>query len=86
MTDEHHNQSDSPAVEAQISLSVGDRVRVAALPPYVKTAEPMPMLRPPHVVQLGEEGTIIDRRPANYWSVRFGGGTFLVDGQYLERV
>ncbi len=37
-------------------LSVGDRVRIIALPPYVKTADPMPMLRPPTVVNLGEEG------------------------------
>jgi hypothetical protein len=63
---------------------VGDRVRVISLPPYVKTAEPMPMLRPPHVIQLGEEGVVIDRRPGGYWGVRFNKGTFLLDSQYLE--
>jgi hypothetical protein len=31
------------------------KVRVLALPPYVKTAEPMPMLRPPDVIHIGEE-------------------------------
>ncbi|HEY9794724.1 MAG TPA: NAD(P)H dehydrogenase assembly family protein, partial [Leptolyngbyaceae cyanobacterium] len=42
-------------------FNVGDRVRVIELPRYVKTAEPMPMLRPPNVIQLGEEGIILDR-------------------------
>lgn len=63
---------------------VGDRVRVIALPPYVKTAEPMPMLRPPNVISLGEEGIVINRRPGGFWSVRFSQGMFLMDSQYLE--
>ncbi len=67
-------------------FAVGDRVRVIALPPYVKTAEPMPMLRPPDVIQLGEEGTVLDRRPGDYWGVRFTRGAFLLDSQYLESV
>ena len=64
---------------------IGDRVRVIALPPYVKTAEPMPMLRPPSVLQLGEEGVVVDRRPAGYWGIKFARGTFLIDSQYVER-
>ena len=52
-------------------FSIGERVRVVALPPYVKTAEPMLMLRPPDVIQLGEEGIVMDRRPGGYWGVRF---------------
>lgn len=67
-------------------FSMGDRVRVIALPPYVKTAEPMPMLRPPNVLHMGEEGIILDRRPGGYWGVRFSQGAFLLDPQYLERV
>lgn len=65
-------------------FQVGDRVRIIALPPYVKTAEPMPMLRPPNVIQLGEEGVVIDRRPGGYWGVHFARGNFLMDSQYLE--
>lgn len=65
-------------------FAVGDRVRVIALPPYVKTAEPMPMLRPPNVIKLGEEGIIVNRRPGGFWSVRFSQGMFLLDSQYLE--
>ncbi|BCL34894.1 hypothetical protein NSMS1_13410 [Nostoc sp. MS1] len=65
---------------------VGSKVRVVALPPYIKTADPMPMLRPPDVIQLGEEGTVLDRRPGGYWGVRFARGAFLIDSQYIESV
>ncbi len=65
-------------------FTVGDRVRVVLMPPYVKTADPMPMLRPPSVIQLGEEGTILDRRPGGYWGIHFTGGNFLLDSQYIE--
>ena len=41
---------------------IGEKVRVITLPPYLKTADPMPMLRPPEVVALGEEGIVSDRR------------------------
>ncbi|MBF1999915.1 MAG: DUF3148 domain-containing protein [Synechococcales cyanobacterium C42_A2020_086] len=67
-------------------FTVGERVRVIAIPPYVKTAEPMPMLRPPNVVRLGEEGIVLDRRPGGFWGVRFAKGAFLMDSQYLEAV
>lgn len=67
-------------------FTIGDRVRVIELPRYVKTAEPMPMLRPPNVIQIGEEGVIIDRRPGGFWGVRFSKGAFLMDSQYIEAV
>jgi hypothetical protein len=67
-------------------FAVGDRVRLITLPTYVKTADPMPMLRSPDVLTLGEEGTILDRRPGNYWSVRFSKGAYLMESQYLEQV
>ena len=67
-------------------FTVGEKVRVVALPQYVKTADPMPMLRPNSVISLGEEGMAIDRRPGGYWVVRFARGTFLIDSQYIESV
>ncbi|MFB2968286.1 regulatory protein SipA [Aerosakkonema sp. BLCC-F183] len=67
-------------------FTVGEKVRVVALPPYVKTAEPMPMLRPRDVIRLGEEGIVIDRRPGGYWGVRFARGAFLMDSQYIESI
>ncbi|MGJ3247492.1 MAG: regulatory protein SipA [Elainellaceae cyanobacterium] len=67
-------------------FSVGDRVRVSSVPAYVKTADPMPMLRPPNVIHVGEEGVIVDRRPGNFWSIQFAKGTFLLDSQYIEPI
>lgn len=75
-----HDSTDEPP------LAVGDRVRIIELPPYVKTADSMPMLRPPDVIQLGEEGTILERRSGNYWSVRFSKGVFLMENRLIERV
>jgi hypothetical protein len=63
---------------------IGSKVRVVILPPYIKTADPMPMLRPPDVISVGEQGIVIDRRPGGYWGVRFTRGTFLMDSQYIE--
>lgn len=67
-------------------ITVGAKVRVVALPPYVKSAEPMPMLRPADVIAVGEEGTVLDRRPGGYWGIRFANGAFLLDSQYVELV
>ncbi|NER92877.1 MAG: DUF3148 domain-containing protein [Symploca sp. SIO1B1] len=67
-------------------FKVGDRVRVIELPRYVKTAEPMPMLRPPSVLHLGEEGVVLDRRPGGFWGIRFSKGAFLLDSQYVEKI
>ena len=67
-------------------FTVGDRVKIIALPPYLKTADPMPMLRPADTLTLGEEGIVIDRRPAGYWGVRFDRGAFLLETKYLELV
>ena len=67
-------------------FSIGSKVRVVSLPPYVKTADPMPMLRPPDVIHLNEEGIVLDRRPGGYWGVKFARGAFLLEADYLEPV
>jgi hypothetical protein len=65
-------------------FTIGAHVRVVALPPYLKTAEPMPMLRPPDLIAVGEIGTVLQQKPGSYWSVRFERGAFLIDSRYLE--
>jgi Protein of unknown function (DUF3148) len=65
---------------------IGSKIRVIALPPYVKTADTMPMLRPSDVIQIGNEGIVLDRRPGGYWGVRFAQGAFLMESQYIESV
>ncbi|MEA5582616.1 DUF3148 domain-containing protein [Nodularia harveyana UHCC-0300] len=67
-------------------FAIGSKVKVVALPPYVKTADPMPMLRPPDVISIGEEGIVIDRRPGGYWGIHFAKGRFLLDSQYIESI
>lgn len=67
-------------------FSIGSKVRIISLPPYVKTADPMPMLRPPDVLHLNEEGIVLDRRPGGYWGVKFARGAFLLEADYLEPV
>ena len=39
-----------------MTFSIGDKVRLAEVPTYLKTADPMPMLRPPDLISLGEQG------------------------------
>lgn len=68
------------------SFKVGDRVKIVALPTYIKTAEPMPMLRSPDVLVVGETGTIIDRRPGGYYGIRFTQGAFLLESQYIKLI
>ncbi|MBE9041465.1 DUF3148 domain-containing protein [Oscillatoriales cyanobacterium LEGE 11467] len=60
-------------------FAVGDKVRVVTLPPYLKTADPMPMLRPPNLIAVGEEGVVLACNPGGYWSVRFERGAFLLE-------
>jgi hypothetical protein len=67
-------------------FQLGDRVRLARKPAFLKTADPMPMLRPPDLVAVGEAGEISGQRPGGYWVVRFSQGSFLVDAPYLEPV
>ncbi len=68
------------------TFKVGDRIKIVALPAYIKTAEPMPMLRPPSLLSIGEHGTIMDRRPGGYWGIRFPGGAFLLESQYIAAI
>ena len=82
----HLKLSQKSKVKSMSTIKVGDRVKLIALPPYVKTAEPMPMLHSPDVLEIGAEGVILDRRPGGYYGVRFTNGSFLLDEKYLEIV
>lgn len=67
-------------------FTIGSKVRVITLPPYVKTADTMPMLRPPDVIAIDDEGIVVDRRPGGYWAIKFERGTFLLDSQYVDAI
>ena len=66
------------------TFQVGDRVKIATLPPYLKSDQNMPMLRPPDLVEVGEEGVVRSRKPGGYLGVKFENGAFLIDAQYLS--
>jgi Protein of unknown function (DUF3148) len=66
-------------------LTIGDRVQLNQRPPYLKTADSMPMLRPPDLIVPQEVGTIVDQRPGGYWVVKFERGTFLLDSAVLMK-
>jgi Protein of unknown function (DUF3148) len=67
-------------------FNIGTTIRIVALPTYLKTADPMPMLRSPSYLQLGMTGLITDRKPGNYWVVKFAQSSFLLEDRYLEIV
>ncbi|MGB5595875.1 MAG: DUF3148 domain-containing protein [Crocosphaera sp.] len=64
-------------------IAVGSKVSLVSRPPYIKTADPMPMLRPADILKIGDEGIVMDRRPGGYWGVKFTQGTFLMESQYI---
>jgi hypothetical protein len=71
---------------APSSLEVGALVRLLRRPGYLKTADPMPMLRPGDLVDPGEQGQVLAVRPAGQLAVRFRRGAFLVDAELLQPI
>ncbi|NEQ98947.1 MAG: DUF3148 domain-containing protein [Cyanothece sp. SIO2G6] len=69
---------------AEPQFAVGDRICICKQPPYFKTADPMPMLRPPDTIPVGTEGRIMGSKPGGYWIVHFPKGSFLIDSQYIQ--
>ncbi len=69
-----------------MDASIGDRLRLKEPLPYLKTADPMPMLRPPDLIEPGEIGEVVALRPLDTLAVRFRHGTFLIAVDRLEAV
>jgi Protein of unknown function (DUF3148) len=67
-------------------FNIGTIVRVIELPTYLKTADPIPMLRPSSMLELGSTVSIVDRKPGNYWVVNFGRSSYLLEEQYLAAI
>jgi len=60
-----------------MTLSIGDKVVLLVPLPYLKTTDPMPMLRPADLVSLDERGEVVGIRPLDLVEVKFRRGTFL---------
>ena len=76
----------SESTSSTPSLSVGDPVRLLQNPPYLKTADAMPMLRPPDLVDSTEVGLVVGLRAMEQVAVRFRRGTFLLEMRLLEKL
>jgi len=70
----------------QPAFAVGEPVRLALRPPYLKSADPMPMLRPPDLIDEGETGVVVELRAMEQRAVRFRRGTFLLGISQLRRL
>ena len=69
-----------------MTASIGDRMRLKQQPPYLKSADPMPMLRPPDLVSPQEVGEVVALHPLETVAVRFRRGTFLLSLDQLEHI
>ena len=66
-----------------MKLSVGEKVSLQVPLPYLKTADPISMLRPPDLVSIDEVGVIIGIRANNLLEVKFRRGNFLIPADRL---
>ena len=67
-----------------MTATIGDRLRQKQQLPYLKTADPMPMLRPSDLVSLDEVGEVVAIHPLDIVAVRFRRGTFLISLDQLK--
>ena len=75
----------APLTAASV-FRIGDLVVVEGQLPFLKSADPMPMLRPPDLVDSGEQGQVLEIRPMDQLAIRFRRGTFLIAARQLRRV
>ena len=67
-----------------MTATIGDKLRLKQQLPYLKTADPMPMLRPSDLVSLDEVGEVVALHPLDTVAVRFRRGTYLISLDQLE--
>ncbi len=65
---------------------VGDKVQLTVALSFLKTADPMPMLRPPDLVSPDELGEVVRVRAKDLCEVRFRRGNFLIPKGNLKKV
>ena len=69
-----------------MNFKINQKVKLIAPLPYLKTAENMPMLRPPDLVAIDEIGQILSIKSPNSVEVKFRRGSFLINVDKLEIV
>ena len=68
---------------ATMDFSIGDKVSLRMPLTYLKTSDPMPMLRPPDLVSSDEIGEIVGLNTSETATVRFRRGSFLIPISHL---
>ena len=69
-----------------MNFNIHDKVKLKMPLPYLKTADNMPMLRPPDLVAIDEIGEIISIRSPDTVEIKFRRGAFLIDINKIEKV
>ena len=67
-----------------MNFKINQKVKLIAPLPYLKTAENMPMLRPPDLVAIDEIGEVLSLKSPETVEVKFRRGKFLIDVDKLE--
>ena len=69
-----------------MNFKLNQKVKLIAPLPYLKTAENMPMLRPPDLVAIDEIGEVLSLKSPNTVEVKFRRGNFLIDVDKLQEI
>ena len=67
-----------------MTVILGERVLLKVSQTYLKTSDPMPMLRPPDLVSLDEVGEVVALLPKDMAEVKFRRGNFLISIEHLK--
>ncbi|GAB4824571.1 hypothetical protein Ancab_007444 [Ancistrocladus abbreviatus] len=66
-------------------LKIGSPIVVTEAPKMIKTAASVPCLRVnAGLVNPGDVGRIVSKKPKDVWAVRLNIGTYLIDGKYFR--
>ena len=69
-----------------MNFEIKDKVKLIVPVSYLKTAENMPMLRPPDLVAIEEIGEILSIKSPDTVEVKFRRGSFLIDVDKIEKI
>ena len=69
-----------------MKFEINDKVKLTMPVSYLKTADNMPMLRPPDLVAIDEIGEILSIQSHDTVEVKFRRGSFLIDAHKIEKI
>ncbi len=69
-----------------MKFNIQDKVKLIIPLSYLKTADNMPMLRPPDLVAIDEVGEIVSIKSPETVEIKFRRGSFLIDIDKIEKI